>query len=713
MSETIINGIIEESQEIAGQMQYGRGAKGDDGVGISDISKTSTEGKVDTYTITLTDGTTKTFTVTNGISVSNAAINASGHLIVTFSDGTSVDAGVAKGDTGDSGVYIGTTPPTDPSIKVWIDTSGEAGDVEMTSNKVTSISSESTDTQYPSAKAVSEAILRATNYERYFEIIDEYYTATKSRKAIVLKPQYRGATVDFSQDTSIVEGIPNTYLLNYCTTNSTSDNGIGAEGSNINSLPEVLYIPETINGETYMELGYGMFAYNKRVKEVILPKTINQIPAECFAFTTNLEKVLNSEIAQSIQFGGFFASGIKEINFPDLVVLDKKAFMKCGHLTKINIGKVTAIGDRCFEHCTDLQEITHDSDTIITTVGNGAFFNTTALKEVDFISTLTSIGDFAFSCCALNFDWSTLSGCTFGNYATPLQMNPTLTSDSYNIKTTSCQLNAPLRIDQENPKWADKPINALETEYKMGCAYFSVMNAYCGILGLNYDNPRELEHINKAIPITVEEVETMVDISSMDKNEVYNNYYGNIVKYIGATDDNYTQNHYYRAGRDKTVYIWYNIGTEIPTNIDLFMGNTGVKCWKDWINGLGLISADSVKITPTEYPNIIEALQNGSYVVLNIPAGWQKGNGHAIILYGVNSNGEVLFVNSSVPSRNAIEDYTAVTGSCLLQNLTYSANVSENGSFYQGSYNVISEGTTKTLLNKTVGNINAILEELL
>ena len=161
MNETIINGIIEESQEVTGRLQYARGVKGDDGVGISDISKTSTEGKVDTYTITLTDGTTKIFTVTNGddgangISVSDASINASGHLIVTLSDGTSIDAGVAKGD---SGVYIGTIPPTDPSIKVWIDTSGKAGDVEMTSNKTTSISSSSTNTQYPSAKATYDYV---------------------------------------------------------------------------------------------------------------------------------------------------------------------------------------------------------------------------------------------------------------------------------------------------------------------------------------------------------------------------------------------------------------------------------------------------------------------------------------------------------------------------------------------------------------------------
>ena len=43
-----------------------QGPQGEDGNGISSIDKTSTEGLVDTYTITFTDGTTTTFTVTNG-----------------------------------------------------------------------------------------------------------------------------------------------------------------------------------------------------------------------------------------------------------------------------------------------------------------------------------------------------------------------------------------------------------------------------------------------------------------------------------------------------------------------------------------------------------------------------------------------------------------------------------------------------------------------
>jgi len=50
----------------AEQLALLKGAKGDDGKGIVSIEKTSTSGLVDTYTITYTDSTTGTYTVTNG-----------------------------------------------------------------------------------------------------------------------------------------------------------------------------------------------------------------------------------------------------------------------------------------------------------------------------------------------------------------------------------------------------------------------------------------------------------------------------------------------------------------------------------------------------------------------------------------------------------------------------------------------------------------------
>ena len=69
-----------------------RGAKGetgDTGNGIASIQKTSTVGKVDTYTITFTNGTTSTFTVTNGADAIYDALGLSivdGKLCVTYED---------------------------------------------------------------------------------------------------------------------------------------------------------------------------------------------------------------------------------------------------------------------------------------------------------------------------------------------------------------------------------------------------------------------------------------------------------------------------------------------------------------------------------------------------------------------------------------------------------------------------------------------------
>ena len=65
--------------------------KGDNGVGISSIAKTSTSGLVDTYTITFDDGSTETFDVTNGADGQNGskwykgtAISGTGTSITGF-----------------------------------------------------------------------------------------------------------------------------------------------------------------------------------------------------------------------------------------------------------------------------------------------------------------------------------------------------------------------------------------------------------------------------------------------------------------------------------------------------------------------------------------------------------------------------------------------------------------------------------------------------
>lgn len=100
----VINGV-KSNVKATGE----EGQKGQDGVSIQNIEKTSTSGSVDTYTITYSDGSTSTFKVTNGV------------------DGNQGIQG-EKGDTGDKG------DSGEPGTK-WIYDQGNPIDLGKTSNQ--------------------------------------------------------------------------------------------------------------------------------------------------------------------------------------------------------------------------------------------------------------------------------------------------------------------------------------------------------------------------------------------------------------------------------------------------------------------------------------------------------------------------------------------------------------------------------------------------
>ena len=72
------------------------------GVGIASITKTATSGNVDTYTITLSNGSSSTFTVTNGATMSSITKTATAGLVdtytVTMSDGSTSTFSVRNGN---------------------------------------------------------------------------------------------------------------------------------------------------------------------------------------------------------------------------------------------------------------------------------------------------------------------------------------------------------------------------------------------------------------------------------------------------------------------------------------------------------------------------------------------------------------------------------------------------------------------------------------
>lgn len=84
--------------------------KGENGNSIASIEKTSTSGLKDTYTITLTDGSTTTFEVENGKGISSIAKTATSGLIdtytITYTDNTTSTFTVTNGADGADGKGI-------------------------------------------------------------------------------------------------------------------------------------------------------------------------------------------------------------------------------------------------------------------------------------------------------------------------------------------------------------------------------------------------------------------------------------------------------------------------------------------------------------------------------------------------------------------------------------------------------------------------------
>ncbi len=79
-----------------------KGDTGKQGVSITGVSKTASEDNVDIYTITYSDGSTSTFTVTNGVDGKTPYIGENGHWWIGDTD-TGVNAKGDKGDTGETG----------------------------------------------------------------------------------------------------------------------------------------------------------------------------------------------------------------------------------------------------------------------------------------------------------------------------------------------------------------------------------------------------------------------------------------------------------------------------------------------------------------------------------------------------------------------------------------------------------------------------------
>lgn len=133
-----------------------------------------------------------------------------------------------------------------------------------------------------------------------------------------------------------------------------------------------------------------------------IPKSIKEIPAECFYRCSLLTNVTLVKGLERIGSNGFEScSSLVSIEIPTgVTVIEYACFYNCTSLKTIIIpSEVTKLSDRCFEDCTSLNGV--QIPTTVTTIGNNCFNNCSGWSgTLGLPANLTTIGYSAFKGCA-------------------------------------------------------------------------------------------------------------------------------------------------------------------------------------------------------------------------------------------------------------------------------------------------------------------------
>lgn len=136
--------------------------------------------------------------------------------------------------------------------------------------------------------------------------------------------------------------------------------------------------PYVIVPDTISTIRKSAFSGNKRIKMVIIPDSVHTIEAGAFEECENLNLVHLSKQIKTIP---------------------NKCFSRCKRLKYIIGENIVEVGEEAFNLCVSLTEINLD---YLTVAHNKAFYGCQKLKNFDFVSNLSYIGDYAFSNCKIN-----------------------------------------------------------------------------------------------------------------------------------------------------------------------------------------------------------------------------------------------------------------------------------------------------------------------
>lgn len=451
-----------------------------------------------------------------------------------------------------------------------------------------------------------------TSYEQFFNIDDA--------GLVSLKPEYRGCPTK------------NTYPY------SISENGIGVDGSKINELPEVLVIPDVINGITVSALAEGMFSTNYRVKSVTLPAGVTTLPKQVFNSTINLTEVKNTENIEVICQAAFQRCSIEKAMFPNLKSFDGVAqFNLAPKMVIADIGNtVTSIPQNCFAYCEVLSRVRGGAN--VTHIGQRAFFFTRALRSLSFLGQVTFIDWEAFSLSSVvgdgtrDFNWwdfKDSSGCQFGTHpntgtchATPAHIHTTQWFTECTLPTKCVVNDLGVTFNQANPEFATFSLPNSHDTYGDGCLEISATHIYSALIGDTLISTAEFWKSTGVYPGTSSPRVFVESILAKAKDSEG----GSLLAPSGN-------------GNNGAFYTISDMGK--------WLGALGLQC--------ELLSGGFNK---NNLDKIYQEVENGAFALFSY-AYTNNGavTGHAVVICGVADNGDIFTLDSN-SFKFEIKDYT-------------------------------------------------------
>lgn len=179
------------------------------------------------------------------------------------------------------------------------------------------------------------------------------------------------------------------------------------EGNSITKIPSQTFgncdsLEEITIPSSVKTIGYRAFVYSDNLRNVIFTSDsqLEEIDTTAFEGCPNVRLIISSDLATNSSFATMLKSDAYKFKLIVNEDLDESAFDANKGLYEVEIlANVTKIGNAAFYECENLEKVTFEEGSRLTTIGLGAF-HTCKITEIVIPASVTWIKDYAFAYCS-------------------------------------------------------------------------------------------------------------------------------------------------------------------------------------------------------------------------------------------------------------------------------------------------------------------------